>query len=88
MVPLNLFQIGILLQDLAGFTKLVLARTEVTEKGLDSLRLLTSLRRLSLAHCQQITDATLSVLDGLPLEWLDLTKCSHVTGRGIKLLNK
>ena len=76
------------LQGISGLTRLSLERTEVNDKGLQSLQFLTSLRRLSLAHCHTITDASLRVVNELALEWLDLTKCSQLTGHGVRSLYK
>ena len=57
---------------------------QLTDVGLNHLRVLTQLRHLNLRWCELITDAGLAHLERLTnLRYLNLWNCSRITDAGI-----
>ncbi|RMZ56161.1 hypothetical protein APUTEX25_004585 [Auxenochlorella protothecoides] len=70
-----------------GMEIIKLGRSAVTNHGMMQLGLLPRLKVLHLQYCQGLTDASLSVLQGLPaLEELNLAGLEHLTCRALEWL--
>ncbi len=81
----------VIAEKLTNLEELCLAETGVTPLALHHIsRHLTSLRRLDLSRCKQVTDGAVgSVVSGLAsLNWLSVAQCSQLTNDGVKQLEK
>ncbi len=60
---------------------------QISDTGLEHLKVLTQLTKLNLAWCSKITDNGLAHLRGLPyLTTLNLAWCNHITNAGLEYL--
>lgn len=67
--------------------KLFLCRADITAKGLEHLKGLSSLRYLTFLNCKNLNDDCLEEVSGFPaLEYLDINMCEKVSDQGIEHL--
>ncbi len=77
------------LGEISAPSAVMICFSSITDKAVENLAKIPSLRKLSLCHCLNISDSGIELLTSLDqLESLDLTGCTSLTDKSLKYLTQ